>query len=473
MSSFDNGQSTDRLDGWKDIAFYLGKSVRTAIRWEKQLGLPVRRLHTAGGEIVYAFRSEIDEWLRANPPSSRENGEIPAGVTAVQPAPVATTPAPETGIRRIETIGIIAVMVSAAALGFALAGFARRGAATAAPRDTNPAGYRFEPNTLVVTNKDGQELWRHQFDFPIERAPAKSRNGAVDEDAVAVANLDSDGQREVVMHDVSDRSDGTATLRVFEANGDLRFAFKMEAEVKYSELSAGPPFGIAQMLVPSGLKDAPILIGLLHHRWFPSMVLAVSPQGRVVSQYWSAGHVRTVATVQLFGARRIAAGGYSSDRKSASLAIVDPGAAQTVAPAEDAKYRCLSCGTAVPPLAFMVFPKSALAEQAEADPSVADVAQEPDGTIRVMVVHYDASLPGDRGPRLVADVYYRFDANLHLLDVELGTAFSQLEARAEALKILTRAAVNGERQRLSVVQVWRQDHYEPMAPVKNIARARN
>ena len=27
-----------------------------------ELGLPVRRILTAGGEIVYAFRSEIDQW---------------------------------------------------------------------------------------------------------------------------------------------------------------------------------------------------------------------------------------------------------------------------------------------------------------------------------------------------------------------------------------------------------------------------
>ena len=34
----------DRLDGWKEIASYLGRSVRTAHRWEKRLGLPVRRV---------------------------------------------------------------------------------------------------------------------------------------------------------------------------------------------------------------------------------------------------------------------------------------------------------------------------------------------------------------------------------------------------------------------------------------------
>lgn len=50
----------DRLSCWKEIAGHLGRSVRTALRWEKELGLPVHRVHGKRGEIVYALRSEID-----------------------------------------------------------------------------------------------------------------------------------------------------------------------------------------------------------------------------------------------------------------------------------------------------------------------------------------------------------------------------------------------------------------------------
>jgi hypothetical protein len=54
----------DRLDGWKAVAAHLRKSVRTAQRWERELGLPVHRMQTETGEIVYAFTSEIDNWVR-------------------------------------------------------------------------------------------------------------------------------------------------------------------------------------------------------------------------------------------------------------------------------------------------------------------------------------------------------------------------------------------------------------------------
>ena len=55
----------DRLDGWKEIAAYLNRSVRSAQRWNQELGLPVHRVQGRKGNIVYALRSEIDEWLLA------------------------------------------------------------------------------------------------------------------------------------------------------------------------------------------------------------------------------------------------------------------------------------------------------------------------------------------------------------------------------------------------------------------------
>jgi tetratricopeptide (TPR) repeat protein len=54
----------ERLDGWKRIAAYLNRDVRTVRRWEKQQGLPVRRLMHDKLATVYAYRSELDGWLR-------------------------------------------------------------------------------------------------------------------------------------------------------------------------------------------------------------------------------------------------------------------------------------------------------------------------------------------------------------------------------------------------------------------------
>ena len=56
------GDRADRLDGWKQIAVYLERGVRTVRRWEREEGLPVHRhVHRTLGS-VYAFCPEIDAW---------------------------------------------------------------------------------------------------------------------------------------------------------------------------------------------------------------------------------------------------------------------------------------------------------------------------------------------------------------------------------------------------------------------------
>lgn len=56
---------TDRLSSWKEIAAFLRIDVKTAQRWEKLRGLPVRRIPGGRRGSVYALREEIEEWFRS------------------------------------------------------------------------------------------------------------------------------------------------------------------------------------------------------------------------------------------------------------------------------------------------------------------------------------------------------------------------------------------------------------------------
>ena len=52
-----------RLDTWKSIAQYLGRSSRTVQRWHSDYGLPVHHLSGESGS-VYAYSDDLDRWLR-------------------------------------------------------------------------------------------------------------------------------------------------------------------------------------------------------------------------------------------------------------------------------------------------------------------------------------------------------------------------------------------------------------------------
>jgi hypothetical protein len=51
-----------RLESWKQIAVYLGRTVRTVQRWEREQQLPVRRLAHNKQSTVYAYVHELEGW---------------------------------------------------------------------------------------------------------------------------------------------------------------------------------------------------------------------------------------------------------------------------------------------------------------------------------------------------------------------------------------------------------------------------
>jgi tetratricopeptide (TPR) repeat protein len=66
-----------RLDSWKEIAAFLGRTERTAKRWEATQGLPVRRVPSSGRGSVFAYEHELRNWLDG----VEADGPVSAGST--------------------------------------------------------------------------------------------------------------------------------------------------------------------------------------------------------------------------------------------------------------------------------------------------------------------------------------------------------------------------------------------------------
>jgi len=77
-----------RLDSWKAIAAFFGKDERTVKRWEKERGLPVRRVPGVRG-TVFAYTSELTQWLQGGeeaPKPTASAGDL-SSVSAVSAGP--------------------------------------------------------------------------------------------------------------------------------------------------------------------------------------------------------------------------------------------------------------------------------------------------------------------------------------------------------------------------------------------------
>jgi predicted DNA-binding transcriptional regulator AlpA len=81
----------ERLDGWKAIADYCGRSQRAVQRWAENREFPVRR--APGGGVVYAWPSEVDAWFAKQ--VGTDEGECP---------PESIRPAPELPVQAVEPV---------------------------------------------------------------------------------------------------------------------------------------------------------------------------------------------------------------------------------------------------------------------------------------------------------------------------------------------------------------------------------
>lgn len=67
MSGKGTASRTEILNGWKEIADYLGKGVRTVQRYERELGLPLHRPAGKATGAVFANKRDLDRWITTGP----------------------------------------------------------------------------------------------------------------------------------------------------------------------------------------------------------------------------------------------------------------------------------------------------------------------------------------------------------------------------------------------------------------------
>jgi TolB-like protein/Tfp pilus assembly protein PilF len=126
-----------RLDSWKEIAAYLGRSVRTVQRWEQQEALPVHRLQHDKQGSVYALTAELDAWWesrRVSLGAAAEAEPEPAAGAVAAAEPVAAEQPVARSVRRIPRAALLGLGAAAVAALAAVVVLKGRSADAAPPR---------------------------------------------------------------------------------------------------------------------------------------------------------------------------------------------------------------------------------------------------------------------------------------------------------------------------------------------------
>jgi hypothetical protein len=378
------------LTAWVEIASYLGVSVRTAQTWEKECGLPVRRL--PGRQRVIVRTSELDAW---------KNG---GGVSASP----SETVSKRTGIR---------YTVTALAGLCVLAGLF---AATAGARRSAPYAVTLSPTGFTVVDTEGRIQWSKTFPTRITTTGYCSGVRGV------VADLDQDGANEVLFVACPEiDGPGNVPLICYRSDGTEWWRFTPGRPMRTTGASFTSEYKACGLtLLPPETGKVRIAVGSFHRLFFPYQVAFLSAEGRLVREYWHPGHLQAAALHDIDGDSRpeLILGGVNNAHKQAALVALDPQSAHGVAREQNAGYQFLGLPLASE-TARVLFPRSAVsrgdvynrASQIDADPAGVTVHVDELNTLRT------------------ATVFYRFGPSLVLSNVSLSDVFVKrtLELRAD------------------------------------------
>jgi hypothetical protein len=414
-----------RLNGWKEIALHLGKGTRTVQRWEKLYGLPVHRIGREGGEIVFAFRDEIDRWMAAT--DRDRNGDDFAFVRAeadgeaeLPPAGPGASPTPT---RRRYRWAVVAMMlglgVVTLAVWPALRGLPAQGQSPARAVSRQPTTWRLANESLTVFDAAGGTLFEHRFGFPFLENRSSEAPGPDVSPPALIADIDGDGRNEVLVKSIAvDRAD--RRLYCFEADGRLRFVHQPTGTRRFGKDDYAEPWVVHRVVLTRGPDGAKRLWAVFIHGFlFPSVLQELDARsGRVRQEYWSNGFIEFVTETSWNGRPVVLVGAGNNDFRAAGLAVFPPGAVTGAAPSSRPAYACHNCPPGGPE-AFFVFP-SLCTTRREGQAGILEAWVERGDRIRVTLVQDGGTATyytlGPDGSLLAAEISREFQARHALLE---------------------------------------------------------
>ncbi len=421
----------NRIHGWKDIAKYFGRGVRTVQRWEAELGLPVRRVRAKTGDTVYAEKPELDGWLAARGRELDDNGSDPRG------SDVHLAEAPPRRPGSI-VLGLISLSVLAAlVLSGVVYGF--RPIASGLP-----TWCRVENNALMVYGSDNRLLWQHVFTEVLQ-----PEFGPYSE----ITDLDGDGLPEVLFL-AKTRNPYRERFYCFNHDGSLRFQESSVGPIRFGAVTYDPPFAprsLRTIAEPDGTRSVWLL--RIHWEMFPSLAQRISPHGKVLSEYWNNGHLRSVSEAWIGGQRVVLLGGLSNEMKLAAALVALPyERASGSTPAGTQEFRCSNC-PAGSPLYYRVFPRMEVSTVGGGSAQVVAARQVSDGSLHVEIHQLAVDVRPDA--RVVTfPVFYDLDNRFNPIRAQFGNDYKETLRRLAENRVLSRPLTKNPVDEMFPIMAW-------------------
>lgn len=405
--------NSSELIGWKAVAGHLGVDVRTAQRYEVELGLPVRRLPGEKGR-VRATAAELDEWKK----------KVLARGSWWRSA------------RILRWWAVSATLVLGAVLVALLTGL------LGAARKGEMARFRLDDQVLSVSDAAGRDLWRYSLPQPSVREMSelqKLRHGWF-------GDLDGDSRTEFlfVYAPLNDSVAGH-TLYCFSDRGSIKWKFAPGRTIADATQTYSRVYFISGFRVlPGNAPNTPKVVVSSNHSWsYPNQIATLEAHGAVLGEYWHSGHLTAIETADLDGDGRheILAAGVNNGRRQATLVVLDPQrvTGASVQPAGDAFQ--LRGFAPAEEKALLLFPRTCITEKLRQFNQARDLVIT--DSILIQVSEADASSPGY--------VMHVLDRDLRPLGVDVSVTLKSQHKQYEITGYLDHSLSQAEIDRLRQV----------------------
>lgn len=344
MSVNDDKVTPVTLTGWKDIATYMGRSVRSVQRYERELGLPVRRIRTRDGQSVYALQAEIDEWrLKVDLSAGGIPDDGPDSDMVSQGSPERpdgdVDPALAERARRRWPPSRLAGMTL-------LIGMATGAAAVWWPRpESNPKSVRVGGGVISALDENSRLLWSHKFGRPVRSPEQRSYHNLV-------TDLDGDGRDEVIaavsFTDDGRRATDTDAVVALSSTGRLLWDVRPDLSLICGQDRFTGPWQFGSIAPGGPANGGRTWVSFTHHTWWPSFVLEIETSGKSHVRYVQTGWILSLSYWKPGAADYLVAGGVNNESGQPSVVFLPARGAPSVMPSASPRFACLDMPTELP-----------------------------------------------------------------------------------------------------------------------------
>lgn len=324
-----SAEKESRYSSWKEIAAYFNVDERTCQRWEIKYGLPVQRLDKKGKSRVYAEKIALDRWREAafKDGMLRENGaaEDSGGMSHVK----ALFPEKRSSRRAAKKLVLVgAAIILAFGLVYILSKILC---------DRQPADFHIIDSALVITTKNGHELWR--FNTGLERLiPEREYRGLFQKTSkdivgegvfprLVIKDLNRDGKNEVLFNPCSDDLKNAGEVILFDSLGRLMWRIDTGEKIRVGASTFLPDFVLQGFDVLDLGDDGHSEILIVSHAimMFPTRILLLDLEKTILGEYWNAGQISDFLFKDFNRDRSLdlLLGGQNNEYEKPFLALID------------------------------------------------------------------------------------------------------------------------------------------------------